>query len=548
MDQSAQDQKHTLANDENSEAITKEHTEEETAALEVFPDLVTTNKQSKEDIQVLRNMGIPEWLLQPTTVEPDQSCSLNDVGLSSSLIQRCQDQGLSSFFAVQMQVIPAFLRRKALYDTRRAPGDLCISAPTGSGKTLAYVLPIVDILSKRIVTRLRALVILPTRDLVVQVKETFDAFVKGTDLKVGIALGQHSFIQEQMALVGKSDELYNGGHSKVDILIATPGRLMDHLKDTPNFTLQHLRFLVIDEADKLLNQSYQDWLNHILHASQPPTNKNKSMLDFKTDKYSVVESDGVAPSFMSSCFDLPTSDIDLPKAPSVQKLLFSATLTKNPGKIAGLHLTDPEYISVQRQGNDTNQPQYTTPAGLKEFMMVCASDKKPLTVIYLLKQLNIKSGLCFTKSVESTRQLKMLLNGYGKQTGMKLNVVEYSSDLKSPQRKALLQQFKAGDIDLMICSDLIGRGIDLDCVEVVISYDVPLFMDKYIHRVGRTARAGREGRAFTLVEKQEARHFNGMLRSAGHYQQVKTFAVDKEQMKSYEEGYQAALAELSHDN
>ncbi|CAO3583156.1 unnamed protein product [Absidia cylindrospora] len=448
MDQSAQDQKHTLANDENSEAITKEHTEEETAALEVFPDLVTTNKQSKEDIQVLRNMGIPEWLLQPTTVEPDQSCSLNDVGLSSSLIQRCQDQGLSSFFAVQMQVIPAFLRRKALYDTRRAPGDLCISAPTGSGKTLAYVLPIVDILSKRIVTRLRALVILPTRDLVVQVKETFDAFVKGTDLKVGIALGQHSFIQEQMALVGKSDELYNGGHSKVDILIATPGRLMDHLKDTPNFTLQHLRFLVIDEADKLLNQSYQDWLNHILHASQPPTNKNKSMLDFKTDKYSVVESDGVAPSFMSSCFDLPTSDIDLPKAPSVQKLLFSATLTKNPGKIAGLHLTDPEYISVQRQGNDTNQPQYTTPAGLKEFMMVCASDKKPLTVIYLLKQLNIKSGLCFTKSVESTRQLKMLLNGYGKQTGMKLNVVEYSSDLKSPQRKALLQQFKAGDIDL----------------------------------------------------------------------------------------------------
>ncbi|ORZ13085.1 P-loop containing nucleoside triphosphate hydrolase protein [Absidia repens] len=548
MDDSTLDQKHGTANDGKTESITKEHTEEEVPALEVFPDLVTTNKQSKEDIQVLRNMGIPEWLLQPTTVEPDQSCSLNDVGLSSSLIQRCQDQGLSSFFAVQMQVIPAFLRRKALYDTRRAPGDLCISAPTGSGKTLAYVLPIVDILSKRIVTRLRALVILPTRDLVIQVKETFDAFVKGTDLKVGIALGQHSFIQEQISLVGKSNEKYNGGHSKVDILIATPGRLMDHLKDTPNFTLQHLRFLVIDEADKLLNQSYQDWLNHILHASQPPTSKNKSTLDFKTDKYSVVESDGVAPSFMSSCFDLPTSDIDLPKAPSVQKLLFSATLTKNPGKIAGLHLTDPEYISVQRQGDDTNQPQYTTPAGLKEFMMVCASDKKPLTVIYLLKQLNIKSGLCFTKSVESTRQLKMLLNGYGKQTGMKLNVVEYSSDLKSSQRKALLQQFKEGEIDLMICSDLIGRGIDMDCVEVVISYDVPLFMDKYIHRVGRTARAGREGKAFTLVEKQEARHFNGMLRSAGHYQQVKTFAVDKEQMKSYEEGYQAALAELSHDN
>jgi ATP-dependent RNA helicase DDX51/DBP6 len=78
---------------------------------------------------------------------------------------------------------------------------------------------------------------------------------------------------------------YDGGQSKVDILIATPGRLMDHLKDTPNFTLQHLRFLVIDEADKLLNQSYQDWLNHILQATQPQTNKDKATLAFKTDKY-----------------------------------------------------------------------------------------------------------------------------------------------------------------------------------------------------------------------------------------------------------------------
>ncbi|SAL95545.1 hypothetical protein [Absidia glauca] len=508
-------------------------TDADDTGLEVFPDVVTANKQSKEDLQVLRNMGIPEWLLQPTAIAPDQSCSLTNVGLSSRLVQQCQDQGLSSFFAVQMQVIPAFLRRQALYDTRRAPGDLCISAPTGSGKTLAYVLPIVDILSKRRVTRLRALVILPTRDLVIQ---------------VGIVVGQHSFLQEQASLVGKSDERYDGGQSKVDILIATPGRLMDHLKDTPNFTLQHLRFLVIDEADKLLNQSYQDWLNHILQATQPQTNKDKATLAFKTDKYSVVESDGVAPSFMSSCFDLPRSDLDLPKAPCVQKLLFSATLTKDPGKIAGLHLTDPEFISVQRQGSETNQPQYTTPAGLKEYMTICSTDKKPLTVIYLLHQLKIKSGLCFTKSVESTRRLKMLLDTYGKQTGAGLNIVEYSSDLKASQRKSLLAQFKEGHIDLMICSDLIGRGIDLDCVEVVISYDVPVFMDKYIHRVGRTARAGREGRAFTLVERQEARHFKEMLRSAGHYQQLETFAVDKEQIKTFEDGYQAALAALSQDD
>ncbi|KAI8086422.1 P-loop containing nucleoside triphosphate hydrolase protein [Halteromyces radiatus] len=510
--------------------------------------MVTNNKQSKEDIQVLRKMGIPEWLLQPTMVTPDQSCSLDSVGLSPSLVMRCQDQGLSSFFAVQMKVIPAFLRRQTFYDTRRAPGDLCISAPTGSGKTLAYVLPIVDILSKRRVTRLRALIVLPTRDLVIQVKETFDAFVQGTDLKVGIALGQHSLSQEQSGLVGKTDQIYEGGLSKVDILIATPGRLMDHLKMTPNFTLQHLRFLVIDEADRLLNQSYQDWLNHILQSTQPQTNKDKSGLTFKTDPFGVIESDAVAPSFMSSCFDLPISDIDLPKAPAVQKLLFSATLTKDPGKIAGLHLTDPEYISVQHDNDETNQPQYTTPAGLKEYMLTCPSAKKPLFLIYLLHHLKIKSGLCFTKSVESTRQLQILLAAYVKQQELDINVVVYSSDLKPAQRKSLLKEFKEGKINLMICSDLIGRGIDLDCVEVVISYDVPLFMDKYIHRVGRTARAGRNGQAFTLVETQEARHFKEMIRKAGHSQQLERFIVDKEQMQTFEEGYQSALAETSQDD
>lgn len=185
-----------------------------------------------------------------------------------------------------MAVIPVFLRRKTLYDTRRVPGDLCISAPTGSGKTMAYVLPIVDILSKRIVTRLRAVVVLPTRDLVTQVKETFDAFVKGTNLVVAAASGQQSFAHEQQVLVGNNSDSYPGGKSRVDILVTTPGRLIDHLTSTPNFTLQHLRFLVIDEADRLLNQSYNDWLNQILTATRPEsTTAAANTLEFKHDSF-----------------------------------------------------------------------------------------------------------------------------------------------------------------------------------------------------------------------------------------------------------------------
>ncbi|KAL0084475.1 P-loop containing nucleoside triphosphate hydrolase protein [Phycomyces blakesleeanus] len=523
----------------------KEEEEEDESILEAFPDMIGTQaQQSKEDIKLLRSMGIPEWLLQPTVVSPEETCELDQAGLSARIIKRCGDFGLSSFFAVQMAVIPVFLRRQTLYDTRRAPGDLCISAPTGSGKTLAYVLPIVDILSKRVVTRLRALIILPTRDLVVQVKETFDAFVQGTDLKVGTATGQQSFAHEQQSLVGMTKDSYPGGSSRVDILIATPGRLMDHLKDTPNFSLEHLRFLVIDEADRLLNQSFQDWLNQVLQATRPG-DPSQEPLEFKTNTYGVPEADAIAPSYLRSHYNLPKTDLDLTKAPAIQKLLFSATLTKDPAKIAGLHLTDPEYISVQVIGDDSTRPEYTTPAGLKEHMVVCNADQKPLMMIYLLHQVGITSGLCFTKSVESTQRLQLLIEAYEElNEGKKTRVAEYSSDLSVSQRKSLMKKFRAGEIDLMICSDLIGRGIDLDCVDTVISYDVPLFMDKYIHRVGRTARAGREGQAYTIVEKQEARHFKEILRDASHLSQVKTLRVEKEDLARYEENYKKALASL----
>lgn len=311
--------------------------EKDIPTLEAFPDMLgPKSKHSKEEVKLLKSMGIPEWLLQPTVVSPKDSCGLDKAGLSSHLIERCQDLGLSSLFAgifvqnysistdqtnrflllVQMAVIPVFLRRQALYDTRRVPGDLCISAPTGSGKTLAYVLPIVDILSKRVVTRLRAVVVLPTRDLVTQVKETFDAFVKGTNLVVAAASGQQSFAHEQNALVGNTEN-YPGGKSRVDILITTPGRLMDHLTSTPNFTLQHLRFLVIDEADRLLNQSYNDWLNQILLATRPEQKPNAPSLEFKYDNHGVIEADAIAPSFLKTFYSLPNTDLDLPKAPSV---------------------------------------------------------------------------------------------------------------------------------------------------------------------------------------------------------------------------------------
>ncbi|KAG0302575.1 ATP-dependent RNA helicase dbp6 [Dissophora globulifera] len=630
----------------------------ELAALVPLPTF-EAKEISAEDMERAKSMGIPDWLAHPTKIEPETNTPINAAmfGFSERLIKQCRQAGIEECFAVQTAVIPVLMRAKHLGDIRKAPGDLCVSAPTGSGKTLAYVLPIIEILSQRVVTRLRALVVLPTRDLCVQVKETFDTFVKGTDLKIATSTGQNSFAHEQHVLVGEKyttpqSKLLLGGHSRVDVLITTPGRLIDHIKSTPNFTLQHLRFLVIDEADRLLNQSFQDWLHHILTAIHPSPEKRllgadgSKAIQLRQDQYGFPIHDAIAPGFLSSLFEVPESDVEDPKVLSVQKLLFSATLTRNPAKIASLQLSDPQYVAVQEGGQDGDDKQkYTTPAGLTENMIVCESSEKPLMVLHLLHHLNVRSALCFTKSVESAHRLYKLVQLYEKirttsspstpsaptasikelsnhkkvkdngvddednyfeqkdnsddsdddssnsdddssdgdndnsdqeedddvemehvdastQSTLRATAVdmdidsssvapedtivvaEYSSDLPKSKRQSILRAFNKGEIHLLICSDLISRGMDLSPVSVVINYDTPVYMKKYIHRVGRTARAGKSGTAYSLVEMQEARHFKEMITKAGHWEKISRIKVKDQEVKDLVPGYTKALAGL----
>ncbi|CAB4407515.1 unnamed protein product [Rhizophagus irregularis] len=186
--------------------------------------------QTPQEAAAIKLLGIPDWLANPTVIDPETKLSIDDpsLGLSIRLKNRCKTLGIHECFAVQTAIIPLLVHNRSLSDIHKHPDP-----------------------SKRVVTRLRALVVLPTRDLVAQVKETFDVFCKGTSLKIGLAVHQNCLW---------------GGQVKLIILIATPGRLIEHLSLSPNFTLQHLRFLIIDEADRLLNQSYQDWLNHTLKA------------------------------------------------------------------------------------------------------------------------------------------------------------------------------------------------------------------------------------------------------------------------------------------
>ncbi|KAJ2718844.1 ATP-dependent RNA helicase dbp6 [Coemansia sp. Benny D115] len=517
----------------------------EVDGLQRFPDFSQETAMSSESSRQAQQMGIPQWLLHPTSVDRDHTVALSEehLSLSPHIVGRCSKAGISSLFAVQAAVIPVLRAAQGLSRLRQHVRDVCVSAPTGSGKTLGFVIPIVEKLRSRVVTRLRALVVLPTRDLAHQVKECFDFFCVGTDLRVGLATGDMSMAKEQAALV-LGGPVMAGGNSRVDILVCTPGRLQDHLTMTANFTLQHLEFWVMDEADRLLGEEYQEWIARVQAATE-----NEGVPGAAGDG---AGDDAVVPAPDARTWHSTEARLDpLGRPPArVQKLLFSATLSSNPAKIARLRLVRPLYIAVTGGSEDGT---FAFPSTLREYFSTCRLEDKPLWLMYLLQELGVRHGVCFTKSLETAHRLAQVMQAWagllpqdGADGKRAVVVAEYSSDLSSAERTRIMRMFKQGEISMLICSDLIARGMDVDQIKAVVNYDVPMNMSQYTHRVGRTARAGREGTAYTLVGSTQAHHFKKMMRDNGHWSGfMHKLEPSREAIDALKTQYQEALATVN---
>lgn len=436
-------------------------------------------------------------------------------------------------------------------------GDVILCAPTGSGKTLAYALPVVQDMLDRRMPRLRAIVLVPTRDLASQVFTVFSTLTKQFGIKISCVVGASPIAAEAMMI------------PKAEILIATPGRLVDHVNNGTYLKLEDVRYLILDESDRLLEDSYQQWIDVII----PVLGKHNSA--FKNEN-----SERPVPVLASGIFNLAIRPDFSMKAESlfsglsqvgVRKILVSATQTRNPMRLHNLDLRSvcffepmgSNHQQKQDSAGDTFVDRYTVPPKMTERGWIVDNiQQKPLALLQLLgwiplelkssnasksalKDISISEGgtkLVFANSVDSAHRLCRLLELCAFSLGKNGTILEMSGTLSPARRKYVVQAVRQDPslgtgkstenasqkprFVIVVCSDVLARGMDILTVDTVINYDAPAHVNNYLHRAGRTARAGRSGYVFTLLLANQVRHFRAMVYEAVREKDKKVKTVD----------------------
>ena len=349
--------------------------------------------------------------------------SFDDLGLNSDILKAIHEAGYSEPTPIQAKAIPAILMGQ----------DVLGCAQTGTGKTASFTLPMIEILSSgRARARMpRSLVLTPTRELAAQVAHNFDTYGKYIRLTKALLVGGVSMGEQIKAL-----------DQGVDVLIATPGRLLD-LFDRGNILLSDIKILVIDECDRMLDMGFI-----------PDIEKIVSLLPQRR-----------------------------------QNLLFSATV---PPEIRGLvdrFLVSPKEIAVESQA--------TAAKTVTQALVIVPAAEKISTLLQLIHGEDVKNAFIFCNRKRDIAGVLRALQKNNYAAGA------LHGDMTQSQRTLTLKQFKENELNLLVCSDVVARGIDVQGLSHVFNIDVPINAEDYVHRIGRTGRAGREGRAFTLASTED---------------------------------------------
>ncbi len=350
--------------------------------------------------------------------------SFHALGLSDELLAAVEDSGYTEPTAIQRQAIPLVLMGR----------DIIGVAQTGTGKTASFVLPMIDILAHgRGRARMpRSLIIAPTRELADQVAQNFLKYGKNHNLSMALLIGGVGF--------GDQDKALEKG---VDVLIATPGRLLDQF-ERGKILLSGVDILVIDEADRMLDMGFI-----------PDVERICSLL-----------------------------------GPNRQSLLFSATMAPPIKKLADRFLNDPRMIEVERQSS--------TNANIAQSLLMTGAREKKQALRELLRADEVTSAIVFCNRKRDVKELVESLKRDGFRAG------QIHGDMEQRDRLSTLEDFKADRISILVASDVAARGLDIKGVSHIFNFDVPFNAEDYVHRIGRTGRAGKTGIAVTLVTPADA--------------------------------------------
>jgi superfamily II DNA/RNA helicase len=346
-----------------------------------------------------------------------------DLGLSDELQRAVLESGYDTPTPIQAQAIPSILMMR----------DLIGIAQTGTGKTAAFVLPMIDILGEGRTRALmpRSLILEPTRELAAQVAENFEKYGKYHKLSMALLIGGVQMGDQVKAL-----------EKGVDVLIATPGRLMD-LFERGKILLTGCSLLVIDEADRMLDM-------------------------------------GFIPDIENICTKLPTNR---------QTLLFSATMPPPIKKLADKFLSNPKTLEVARPA--------TTNINITQNFVPTEPRKKREVLRNLLRSEDVSTAIIFCNRKTTVKELAASLKRH------RFAATEIHGDMEQSSRVKELDRFKAGEINILVASDVAARGLDVKGVSHVFNFDIPWHPDDYVHRIGRTGRGGASGKAFTLITKAD---------------------------------------------
>ena len=365
--------------------------------------------------------------------------SFSTLGLAPCLLKAVTAEGYREPTPIQRAAIPAVIGHK----------DVLGIAKTGSGKTVGYVLPILHNLQQAAVSQYReptVLVLVPTRELADQVQQVFQSFLPALSQRLTcLAVIGGGAINPQMQAIGKAD-----------ILIATPGRLLE-LVEKNAVRLSAIATLVLDEADKMLNLGFKDEVDRIL-ALLPRRRQN---------------------------------------------LLFSATLSEDLGRIQQVLLHDAQVIQIAAEADSIDL--------IHQRAYLVSEEKKGPLLRYLIKHGDLQQVLVFASSTVKADGIarKLVKNG--------IHAASIHSKLSPQTRREALQQFKAGTLRVLVATDLLARGIDIESLPCVINYELPRSPKDYIHRIGRTGRAESPGEAISLIGPEETLHFEVIQKKMGKH-------------------------------